>query len=242
MAYINNGNAYPINAQVLEWYYQAASSIPVQPPTATQTVNAHVVPGLRDEMVFDHTLQTAAVVPAFTTTWNTTVMPRALTANTFNVQFSVTSPTKNGTVDYAVSLGTRLLVAAGSETKTITHSLGATADIFIATDWNTNTYRTAKAAGSMTVAFSAPPSENSYLYWSAHDDIDDLTGTETVADGALTHTITHNAGDAFLPIFLLPNWNTQCRVYLRNDPNFTVISFSNAPSGPGEMDYRVKYV
>jgi hypothetical protein len=243
MPYINNG--YTEVRRDILYYYEHALSQGSQPVPQIQTTNMLVVPGGATELIIDHNLLTAGVVPAFTPSWNTAVYPTWITAEILRVAFGVPAPERGGTLDLAVSRGTREAVTAGAYSHTFTHNLSsATTNLFISTSWNTNIYRTSKLANSMTVGFSvaAPPGVVSYIYWSRHNNDSDLTGTVSMTSGRTEETIEHSANWAFLPIFLLPTWNTAIRWFNKQHANQTVVRFNNpAPSG-AQLDWRVKFL
>ncbi len=239
-SYYNTG--YTETRKDILFYYEHALTSGSQPPPQIETTNMAGVPGGTD-MILSHTLLTAGVVPAFTPNWNTNVYAAEVSAERIRVAFSVEAESRGRTLDFVVSRGTREAVTEGAVSHTITHNLGsATTNIFISTSWNTVVYRTSKLANSMTVGFSTSAPEGSYLYWSRHNQDNDITGTATVLDGSESVTIEHNAGWALLPIFLLPDWNTTIQYVDKSHANQTVIKFSTPPYGTGSLDYRVKFL
>jgi hypothetical protein len=238
-SYYNTG--YTEVRRDILYYYEHALTSGTQPLPQIETTNmAGVPPGTG--ITIEHTLMTSGVVPAFTPNWNTNVYAAEVTSERIRVAFSVEAD-RARTLDYVVSRGTREAVLTDAESHTITHNFAsATTNIFFSTSWNTVVYRTSKLANSMTVGFSTAAPEGSYLYWSRHNQDNDITGTATVADGSTTATIEHNAGWALLPIFLLPNWNTTILYVDKFNPNQTVVKFSTPPYGAGSLDYRVKFL
>jgi hypothetical protein len=212
-------------------------------PITTIAKASYVILEGRTEFDIPHTFLTPDVIPVFTPSWMTNVWPIQITDTNIRVKFSVPSP-KPANLDFAVTRGTRATVTAGAETYVITHNLNdATAVVLVTAGWNTTVYSISKAANVLTVGFSAPPFYNAYIYWSTHAESDDLAATETIPSGTETYIIEHNAGRPYLPVFVLPSWNARMIKYTdKIDENRTLVSFSNAPSGSGSLDRRVKYV
>jgi hypothetical protein len=238
-SYYNTG--YTEVRRDILFYYEHALTSGTQPLPQIETTNMAVVPD-GTGMTIDHTLMTDGVVPAFTPNWNSNVYATEVTSQRVSVAFSVEAA-RGKTLDYVVSRGARESVSTAAVSHTITHNLAsATTNIFISTSWNTVVYRTSKLANSMTVAFSTPAPTGPYLYWSRHNQDNDITGTASVTAGSNTVIIEHNAGWAFLPIFLLPDWNTTILYVNKSHPNQTVVKFSAPPYGTGSLDYRVKFL
>lgn len=226
----------------LLWYTaRGGTDAPVQ----TRTTAQYVIPAGREQHDLNHFFQTTSVVPAFTPSWNTVVSPIRIDLTKLFVKFSVTAPDRNAMVDFSVTRGSAETVSADSESYVINHNLGdADAVILVSTSWNTAIGRTSKTANALTIAFSNPPSGAGTIYWSRHSESDDITGSDdTVSANAETHTITHNAGQAHLPCFILTNWMTTYN-FVSKGENETVIKFgSPAPSdGSGRIDWRVKFI
>ena len=239
-SYYNTG--YTEVRRDILFYYEHALSSGTQPLPQIETTNMAVVPD-GAEMILDHTLMTEGVVPAFTPNWNSNVYATEITSERIRIAFSVEADSRGRSLDFVVSRGTREAVTPDAVSHTITHNLAsATTNIFISTSWNTVVYRTSKLTNSMTVAFSTPAPAGSYLYWSRHNQDNDITGTASVTAGSNTATIEHNAGWALLPIFLLPDWNTTILYVNKTNPNQTVVKFSSPPYATGSLDYRVKFL
>lgn len=245
MAY-QRGISVDFGRDVLWLWKQAGAQRAPNLRVESETVSGRVIPESPTVYGISHRFETAAIIPCFTPNWNTAVPVARIDSAKFFPSFPNTPPAKGATLDYALVRGSSEAVSADAVSHTITHNLNdATAVVLVAVSWNTTIARGTKLANSFTVSFSvgAPSDGSGLIYWSPQSDDTDIYEDSEAVDGDATElTIIHNAGVRNLPMFFLPNWNTTYWFVDRGD-NETTIRFGNsAPSGGGEIDWRIKEV
>lgn len=239
------GTTVDIGRDILWIWKQAGTTGAANLRVESETVSGRVIPNSPSEYGISHAFETASLIPCVTPNWNTTVPIRRIDSAKFYPGFSNLPPAKGATIDYALVRGSGSSVTADAVTHTITHGLNdSTAVVLVSVNWATTVYRVSKAANSMIAGFSIPaPSDGSgRIYWSPQSDTSDIYESgEAVTEGATEHTIVHNAGITHLPMFFLPNWNTNIWFSSRSEIQTTVKLSSPAPSG-ALLDWRIKEV
>jgi hypothetical protein len=271
MAYINTGIT-EIRRDVLYLYRHAASSGAVRlPPTQTTNMQV-VPAGKTELIIPHALLTASVVpafMPSWNTTVTPTWITTEILRVRFNTKapdrgavldsvisrgtrLSVDTEATSHTITHnlAGDIGTSTILQEEDGSRLLLEDGGALQAeagiafslIVVSASWNTTIYRTARSINAMTVDFNTPAPAGAYLYWSRHNEDSDITGTDQVTELARTHTIEHNAGWAFLPMFVLPNWNTQIRFVNKSNPNQTVIGFNTPAPDGAELDWRVKFL
>lgn len=190
-------------------YYNAKRNTANPPTTDEGAVGVVVVLDAVGQR-FDHSLGTASVGIVLSANWDTQIHVPLLTADYFNVGFSVPPP-RGGTISYRLTTnGGYISVAADAETATLTHNLNdSTVAFFPTPSWSTNVYVSSKTADTIVYGFGSPPDTAGKLYYGRFNLSENaILANASVSDLSESYSFSHNLNKQWADVYSVPNWNT----------------------------------